>query len=142
MPFQQAIIQASQNLGIGSVKLETLTLKNLRKTSWTLPQFVDWFMNCHIHFIIAHPHQGTESFGWKIDNIYSELNRLRHHVGFPSMEQWGCPIFTQDKWNYIKALPAEMKMPTFKIPLSSSMDMDATRALIGRYYMYMFNIIV
>jgi hypothetical protein len=127
-----AVASVSRNVEGVNISVEMLNLKTLREGVWSLPDFVNWLLQSHIHFIIAHPHQGTESFGWSIESIYAELQRLKHHQGFPSGKHLDCPIFTQDKWNYIKALPDEITMPTFKIPISSDMDMRATEDLIGR----------
>lgn len=84
-------------------------------------QFVDWLLGGHIHFILTHVHQGMETFGWGVENIYDELQRLRWHPGFPSGNELRCPVFTQDKMKYIRAL-AGMTMPTFDINISRTID--------------------
>ena len=54
----------------------------------------------HIHFILGHPHQGLENRGWKVVDIYTELQRLYIITGFPSKCHLQCPILTQDKMKH------------------------------------------
>ena len=46
----------------------------------------------------------SAAFNWGINSILAEFQRLKDHQGFPKGDQIDCPIFTQDKWNYIQAL--------------------------------------
>ena len=46
-------------------------------------------------------------------DIYKEFARLKYHPGFPSGQQLKCPIFSQDKFNYLQHIPATM--PTCKL---------------------------
>ena len=116
-----------------AVKFEFLSFKTLRELNIGLKEFVDWLLESHIHFIIAHVHQGTETFKWSMEALYAELQRLKYHAGFPTFEQLNCPMFTQDKMKYLKALPEGSTMPTYEIPLSMTMDMTETEDLIKRY---------
>jgi hypothetical protein len=113
------------------VCFESMNLDQLRKKKWTIKQFVDWLLGSHIHFVIAHVHQGTEQFGWSTTSIYSELQRLKLHPGFPRLDYLACPIFTQDKMRYLLALEGRT-MRSFQIPVSSDMDMNATEQYIER----------
>jgi hypothetical protein len=65
---------------------------------------VDWLLDCHIHMIVAHPHQGSETFKWNVCTLYKEIERLYGHIGFPSREQLMCSVFTQNKFNYLYPL--------------------------------------
>lgn len=116
------------------IEVEYLSVPELRKIkNWDHPaKLVDWLLRSHLHFITAHVHQGTESFGWPIESIYSELQRLRYHPGFPNMASLECPMFTQNKILYLKALPDSMILPSFKIRISEDMDMEATRQYVDR----------
>ena len=91
--------------------------------------FVDWLIGGHIHFIITHVHQGMESFGWGVEELYDELQRLQWHPGFPKGKELRCPVFTQNKMKYIKAL-AGMTMPTFDINISHAINDDGVKAKI------------
>ena len=115
-----------------NIIVQRMTLKNLRECDWNLSQFVDWLADCHIHFITTHVHQGMESFGWTITDIYQELPRLKFHPGFPNLEKLQCPIFTQNKMIYLDALPDAATMPSYKINISNNMDMEATRDFVER----------
>ena len=90
--FYLAARRVLENLEKGSVKFETLDLNVLRQKHWNLSDLIDWLLGGHIHFIIAHLHQGLEGFGWPINSIYDELKRLKCHEGFPNLRQLECPI--------------------------------------------------
>ena len=45
-----------------SILLETLYLDELCKNHMTIADLVDWLLGGHIHFILAHVHQGLEFF--------------------------------------------------------------------------------
>jgi hypothetical protein len=60
------------------------------------------------------------------------LERLRYHPGFPTKLQVGCPIWTQDKFDYLKRLPADKIMPTYKININLDIDMELTEAYVSR----------
>jgi hypothetical protein len=106
-----------------SIFAETMTILNLRESGWTETQFVNWLLDCDIHFIVAHPHQGTETFQWSVCRLYRELNRLVKHIGFPSGKQLLCPIFTQNKFGYLGPLRGQKATnPTLKIFLRKEVD--------------------
>jgi hypothetical protein len=93
---------------------ELMGLKQMREQHLTINEIVDWMLKGHIHFIITHPHQGMESTsGLSVKEIYDEFSRLKYHPGFPSGSKLDCPIFTQDKWNYLRHVPSIL--PTCKI---------------------------
>ena len=119
--FRYAASQVVNTLSDGNIRFEYLSIKNLRESDWTVVDFVDWLLGSHIHFILTHVHQGLESFGWGVEEIYNELQRLRWHPGFPEGDELSCPVFTQDKMKYIRAL-AGMTMPTFAINISCTID--------------------
>ena len=78
----------------------------------------------------------SAAFNWGINSILAEFQRLKDHQGFPNGDQIDCPIFTQDKWNYIQALNDAtdgITMPIHKIPISPDMDMAEMRDNVGRY---------
>ena len=96
-----------------------------------ITQFVDWILTSHIHFIIGHPHQSTQSLAWPVSDLYQALqSRLCFHPGFPRLKQLHCPIFTQNKFDYYVDLPNGIMMPTFKIPLQRHQDDDAMRTFL------------
>lgn len=116
----------------GELKVEYLNLKDMRISSWSITNFVDWLLGSHIHFIISHIHQGIENFGWSVVDLYKELQRLKSHEGFPRGNKLNCPVFTQDKMVYLNDL-TDLVMPSFCIPIPDMLDDDTTTALITRY---------
>ena len=130
--FRNAMANSLKCLGPNQVNFELLNLKELRESCYTLSGFVDWLLESHIHFVITHPHQGTESFGWSICDFYKELQRLKYHVGFPHKDELCCPIFTQDKWQYLQALPSSAIMATYKIPIYPGISFDTIASCVDR----------
>jgi hypothetical protein len=134
--FMTAVSNVGLNLGLAAIEVETLSLLTLREDkNWSLERFVTWLMRSDVHFIICHAHQGTRGLDWSIEPLRAELQRLKNHPGFPSGKQLDCPIFTQDKWEYIEALNNAMHgftMPTFKIPVSRGMNMTEMEAGIRK----------
>ena len=63
----------------------------------------------------------------------AEYNRLKHHTGFPSGEQLRCPVFTQDKIEYIRCL-GELAIPTITVALEEDgVYSDTCLAEVQRY---------
>ena len=126
--------KAETELGL-QIKFEEMTLKVLRESSMSLSGFVDWLLSSHCHFILCHPHMGMNGLGWGVNELYTELRRLKYHNGFPAMNKLTCPIFTQDKFKYLEVMPVGYKNPTIKIMLSPDMwkqDISATMATVTR----------
>jgi hypothetical protein len=110
-----------------------MTLKQMRDKHLSFGVVVEWLLGSHIHFLITHPHQGLESSGLSISEIYNEVQRLKYHPGFPSLEKIECPIFCQDKWEYLQHLPGAMIVPTHRIPLleEAEVEVEATETAAG-----------
>ena len=102
------------------VDWQMVTCKKVRELEFTEKDLVDWLLDSHVHFILAHIHQGIVSLGWDFDVLYrQQLPRLYYHPGFPTRNQLFCPVFTQNKFQYLCALSAcNFANPTLKIPLS------------------------
>jgi hypothetical protein len=131
-PFKIAAGLVRTHLKDENVVFQIIDVKFLRENTWSVRDFVNWLLSGHIHFIIAHIHQGLQAIGWEIEDLYAELLRLRDHPGFPRANKLECPIFTQDKFKYLDALPPGYTMPSCRVPLSRDMDMIATETLIQR----------
>lgn len=100
-----------------------VTTKDIREKDWTESMLVDWLLASDIHIIACHPHQGTKGFNWDVTVLYGELARLDGHIGFPRGSQRECPIFSQDKYEYISAVP-NYTIPTLKIPLTETIPLN------------------
>jgi hypothetical protein len=96
--------------------LETLDVNQVKKLFSSPDQLIDWLIQSDIHFILSHLHQGLSQLNWSMTNLYSQALRLAIHCGFPNGKYLRCPIFSQDKYKYISAIP-EFFNPTLSIPL-------------------------
>lgn len=77
----------------------------------------EWLLDSDIHFILGHPHQGAFS-ECNVADLYEDIGILNNHLGFPYGPQiQGCPIFTQNKYNYICCV-ADITIPTFIVSKS------------------------
>ena len=89
-------------------------LYTVGKENWSEVSLVNWLLDADIYLICCHPHQGTSGFGWDVTTLYQNLDRLCGHMGFPLESQLLCPIFPQDKYNYIDALGSRAN-PTLRL---------------------------
>ena len=55
--------------------------------------------------------------GWLIAPLLKNLERLEYHPGFPNGKNLKCPVFLQDKFEYIKSI--KNSIPTFVIKMVS-----------------------
>jgi hypothetical protein len=85
----------------------------------TAKELISWLLCSDVHFFLTHPIQAM--YGWNCDDLFPLLEQLRDHPGWPSGDQISCPIFTQDKYEYLSALPT-LTNPTLKVmlPFNSS----------------------
>lgn len=91
---------------------EYLITDTAKDRGWGIVEIVDWLLESDIHFILNHVHQGITAIDCRAVNV--NLQRLYHHPGFPNGEQLSCPIFQQDKFNYIRSIPL-LTIPTLQI---------------------------
>jgi hypothetical protein len=110
-----------------STWLEYMDTKSVSKKRWGPEQLIDWLLQSNMHFITAHVHQGLRSHGlsWNLSEFLPQLQRLKYHVGFPSGDQLRCPVFTQDKFEYLRHL-GDMANNTFVVYLTSDGVYEAT----------------
>lgn len=100
------------------LRIEYMSVKSVSEQGWSIEDLINWLLGSHIHFILSHIHQGFKSHGNQLDmnNVMAQLKRLTYHPGFPSGQQLSCPVFTQDKINYIKPL-LDMANDTLRVDL-------------------------
>ena len=82
------------------VLVETKSIQEIR--SWSPSELVDWLLGSDVHIIGTHVHQGIPR--WNAAHVWSELQRLKGHHGFPTGDNLMCPVFTQHKFHYLCAL--------------------------------------
>ena len=107
---------------------------------WRPSQFVDFMLSSHFHFILTHVHQGLDMLFWDMNDLRHQLTRLSAHAGFPSGKSLTCPIFTQDKLGYLRAVP-EMCNNTLSVSLLHLESVeegysDNVKDTIARYNYY------
>lgn len=103
---------------------------------------MDKFLEADLHFILAHPHQGAKikQLGWDMVRLGDNLQRLYYHVGFPRAGELRCPIFLQDKYEYLHVLGSNAN-PTMRIFLNKNHDYSSLHEEILRYKCTIFNVI-
>jgi len=108
-----------------SIVVETMSTKTLAEKRLSPTQLMDWLLEAHVHFITAHAHQGLRSHAleWCMQDYVKQLQRLQFHVGFPSGDQVSCPVFTQDKYQYIRYL-GDMVNNTYVVQLTQDGEYD------------------
>lgn len=106
------------NPGKLEISVFYITAKDVAKYRMTPTDLVNRLLDSDVHFILSHIHQALigRNLGWCIDDLLSNLERLKYHKGFPSGEQLSCPVFTQDKYDYITRI-AGYSIPTMKVPI-------------------------
>jgi len=95
------------------VKLEYLFVSDIREKNWSPFDLVEWLKESNFHFILTHPHQGNPR--WDCSDVYTALEDLEDHSGFPHKQSFHCPIFSQHKFRYLTAV-SEIVNPTLAIP--------------------------
>ena len=80
-------------------------------------EIITWLRESDIHIILCHMHQGKKHQIWDCLGLNLALFRLDNHLGFPMAELLSCPIFTQNKLNYLSALRDSDRI-NFTLPIS------------------------
>jgi hypothetical protein len=111
------------------VKIErwtNLIVKDEQKDVTTFAQIFDWLVEdseeVHVdaYFVFCHMHQGFESWKASMPDLKEEFKRLAEHGnGYPDKHQIYCPVFLQDKFEYLKLIPKFVN-PTLKIDVKES----------------------
>jgi len=131
VPFSDAMTELQQEYRHVLFDVEWLDCVQLKRNRWSIKEFVDWLIEPDVvdmHFIIGHIHQGiilcgNSSMDWKMEELYNEILRLRDHNGFPTGDQLLCPMFTQDKFQYLgPLLDVGFVNPSLRIPLTHKGD--------------------
>ena len=107
-----------QNMVKLEIKYEVKNVEAVRKDITMTPdKFINWLLSSDIHFVVAHIHQGLIfPRNWDVEELYKYWNLLFYHRGFPNGTHLECPIFKQDKEQYLSAV-ISITNPTLKIQL-------------------------
>ena len=76
----------------------------VKDNRWNPQDLIDWLLDCDVHFIIAHIHQGLEQLCWNMEDLYLQVQRLYRHYGYPNGQHLACPIWTQTKFDYLSVI--------------------------------------
>jgi len=106
-----------------NLQVEILSIQDVNKRRMSESDFVNYFLAADIHFILGHAHQGASirALGWNMDVLKENLQRLKFHNGFPSGLEVQCPVFLQDKFEYLTGL-RDYANPTLRIDLRKNGD--------------------
>ena len=111
-------VQRDVQLKFGVVLNIEIMTNNVAKTTFEdSNELFVWLLNTDIHFILCHPHQGLVH-KWKPNDIYKNITLLKNHFGFPFRSQLLCPVFTQNKYDYIYAVK-DICIPTVIVSICS-----------------------
>jgi hypothetical protein len=134
-PFDQALHycmhkfgHVDKNPGLLEIKVDYITNDTVSQKNWLPKDLIDYLLDSDLHFILTHIHQGltSQKIGWLIEHVQEHLIRLKYHPGFPTGNQIKCPIFTQDKYEYIKAIQPN-SIPTYILEMVQiGCEFDAT----------------
>lgn len=112
-------------LKYNNLTVETLITDDMKAMRFTEEDFVNWLLDSDIHLIHTHIHQGIDMLNFDMNELKKQLRRLSHHPGFPNGIYLTCPVFTQDKYNYLKILMENGSCnPTLKIDFNRSHNYD------------------
>lgn len=102
--FNSAFFESSL---AGRVRVTYLNHKDVKNLKWSQYQIFDWLYNSKMHVILCHMHQGKKYNNngvWDVTDYLLNLSNLDSHLGIPMGEQLSCPMFCQNKMDYICAL--------------------------------------
>jgi hypothetical protein len=129
-PFQAPLRHCNINNAFYNVEYLTVDMLKCDTHKFSPSDLVDWLLSSHIHFVLTHPNQGQQfwhkDLRWNLAELKCQLLRLYHHNGFPTGIEVHCPIFTQDKYCYLKHLPGYTNK-TLQLLLSEQIDETLVR---------------
>ena len=99
-PFSHAVAMYRDQFGLDSITVEYLDNKKLRESDWDIDAMLEWYLKSDAGFIITHIHQGVPYF--HCSELYNKIQLLCNNKGFPNGDHLQCPVFTQDKYEYLR----------------------------------------
>jgi hypothetical protein len=133
------LIAAIQELNLHQslYSIELLTCDHINTKHYSIKSIVDWAIAGHMHLISCHVHQGIQlqiinsrvpgKNSFNLESMMGQLQRLQYHSGFPTGDKLKCPVFLQDKYEYLAVLQKQNWCnPTLKVvrPDLGSLDSD------------------
>ena len=116
------IIKLYQTKGI-KVTFDELKCDDVKnKLKWDVPQLFDFLLEADVHAITTHISQQLvgKRHSYNIQNIESNIERLRYHIGIPMSNRLDCEVWRQSKAGLSKILAdLNVGLPTWLIQLHS-----------------------
>jgi len=114
--FDEALRKIQSQFADCPVEIEYLTMRDINRWDMGPHEVVGWLLDSDIHIILTHLHQDLTF--WDCREVGLALHELESHIGFPSGSNLRCPIFQQDKYRYIEAVP-DITIPTLRIDIQA-----------------------
>jgi len=99
------------------IKFECLNTNEVIEKGWEPHHLFKFLRQNDIHVI---PTQGYHSdigiLNWRFDCYHNELEKLKDHIGYPMGRYISCPVFQQNKIEYLEKLK-EHCIPTVQIAM-------------------------
>jgi len=118
----QPLLSARRSFRLAGYYLEwfEVDIDLVKEHNWRPVDLIEWLIDSDIHLIISHLHQGLlDTLRWNVSELKNQLGCLYNHVGFPFQENLFCPVFLQDKFEYIDALGCFCN-PTLKVDFNNT----------------------
>ena len=123
-PFTTAFDEVQRDLrGRVTLTVELINNKKVHELGLLEEDVVHELLWGDVHIILGHMHQGNPQ--WSAVIIKELLGTMMNHIGWPSGRHLQCPVFTQDKIEYIRSCH-EVTIPTLKIDFG----MDVTGEIL------------
>jgi len=111
------------------IKFECLNCDDVNEKNWSHHDLFTFLRRNDIHVIPTHGYQSNVVQScWKLDSYLEHLESLKYHIGYPMGKYIMCPVFLQDKWEYLNKLN-HYCIPTFKIQMP--MLHNGSMAMVG-----------
>jgi len=128
--FQYFKSYSERGVSVQIERMSNFDVKNKNKHITKLSHIIDWLVEdsaeSHVdaYFLPCHLHQGYQTWHESMIALKEDYNRLADHGnGCPDKYQIHCPVFTQDKFDYLKLIP-EFVNPTLQIPVKELYETD------------------
>jgi len=127
IPFTSAVSRLPHH----NLTIEYMNCDDVKSAKWGIKELIDWLQASHVHMITTHVHQGYTHQKLDMAFLQTQLQRLHYHDGFPTGNFLRCPVFTQDKYEYLSVM-GSLANPTLRIYLNESGDFTYMTQVIRR----------
>ena len=86
-------------------KVTYLYHNEVKEKCWGQTEIFEWLLECDVHIILCHMHQGVKNVPWDCSEYMLNLLKLDFHIGIPMAENVRCSMLNQNKIVYLFSLP-------------------------------------